>query len=408
MRTKPNILVALALFAACGDTQSAPDAALAPGLETMSVIFDPGFIGLVAFSSEASGELIDTGTVAANGKVSLDVRPGGMISLEAGNAGLISILNVDPSADLVWQAPPPLASPARSLMVSSSNNLGATRYQVAACQDQTQSRQSPFSTELNLSSECIAEAELSVLSIAANNTGLMAYEHASLRVADELDAVHEITWQTDFEEVALDPFIPLLAYAAEVAPKLAFGNLSVELPLQDFDLDKRSFDKPPIASEIMWTRVVAYSGGRGWQEYAGPLSTAASDWLGFPNGMVIQHSADVDPHIRWLPTDQGDYQSIFCFWEVDAEYGFWQVIAAPDENLAIYPELPAQLQGSMHLGIEPTAPTLGQLEIVDYTDIEGYAAATNAGRISWAITPPLRDQHLDEGGAIASTMTFSD
>lgn len=200
LRDHSLLAAAFALFAACQSSESAPDAAPPPATEVVTLIFDPAFNGMLVFSSEATGELMDTGTVSASGKASLEVRPGGMVSLAPGGAQLISILNVDPTGDIVWETAARPSLTARSVEIAANGNVGADRYYMTACQDAAFENEEPFSTTLRLDSSCIEGESVTVMSFASGARNLLAYEHASLSVSDDLDLVHEIEWQTSFEE----------------------------------------------------------------------------------------------------------------------------------------------------------------------------------------------------------------
>ena len=99
------VLVALFFYMGCGESNMArePDATAPAPIEEVVVILGESFQGTTVFSSEATGELIDSDIVAGNGKAVISARPGGTVSFLRYGFELITFAEILTEEDLIWR-----------------------------------------------------------------------------------------------------------------------------------------------------------------------------------------------------------------------------------------------------------------------------------------------------------------
>lgn len=385
----------------CGSSEepvvTEPDAG-AP-TEMLTVNLGVELAGATVFSSEEDGTLIASAIADQEGKAMLLARDGGMASFHSAGANLTTILSVDTQAELLFEVSAGVDRGGQSITVDIPSFGEVTDYTVYACQDRSHDRSAPFSVELNISDACLAAPSFTVVSFASDFSDVLAY--ATTEVDSELVSTAEIdlVWQTDFEEVSVEFAVPALTRLVRASPVLQYELGIAVVPSHDLSLVEPLMLRPPGEALLLWTDLTAFANDSGWQEHRGPLPTNASDWLLVPPGLVVNHTAAVGPELRWVPTGEGDLVYARYTWDTEVGFGFWGVLARPEDRGVIFPELPAALANVFPVGAPQFA--FATVNIIDYKDIEGYAEAMDAGRLPWPFSGVDTDTFLGAGGAMA-------
>ncbi len=398
-----RLLMALACFG-CGSSEPEvpePDAGLAP-TAPVSVNLGAENPGVVVFSSEADGSLVETAFTDQEGRASLLVREGGMISFSKYPWQLITFLSYDTQNTLLWPDTGEGIPGTHTLDVSIPEFFDGTSYSVFACQDRSFASAAPTSAELTIGDDCLAESDgISVLGFVSDNRGAAAYARLAVE-GESIDASLELVWETDFQEIPVEFEYPGFGPSVWASPVLQSGNTTAIVPFREVgDIDAPIVFLPPGKAEILWTDLTAYGQEPGWAEHRGKLPTEKDAWLEVPKGLVANHNANTNPELRWIPTGEGDVTQGAYIWDSPKGIGEWQIIATADDRLALFPELPDVLEGAFPLEVDPDFSYF-YVDVVDFKDLDGFSAVLEAGRMSWGLSSAAMEMFLRSGGSLAS------
>lgn len=400
-------LVLVAALAGCGSGESAmeaPDAA--PPTDRLTVLLGQENAGVLVFSSELDGTLIDSSTINADGKASLLARDGGMISFLRFGAEVTSVVGIRTDQTLRWQERPGAPGANQTLALALDEVIGAESYEVYGCLDLDLAFEPPLTFELRATGSCLQAQSLPVFSFASDFDGLMSYGRLDVDMTGDIPGPVTPIWASDFASAPFELVVPGLTQAAYASPVLDYGDTRIQVPSHPVDMDEPTSLHPPGEAQELWMELTAYGPVFGAQVMQGPLPTDKTDWLSVPKGAVIGHRTGVAPNLNWLATGEGDLQSAEYFWESEQGFRVWQVFARPDQRLAKFPQLPAEVAANFGADL---APSFGFffLDVLDYKDLDGFDAAMEAGRLSWTPFGPETAEFLLGGGQIATATTYA-